>query len=76
MDELTHLTNYFKESSRVLRTHGTREKVVTKCVKSVKFVKFATGFEAMNGVCRNMVFVSQQLEMKYRKKFGMGRNPS
>ena len=39
MDELTHLTNYFKESSRVLRTHGTREKVVTKCVKSVKCVK-------------------------------------
>ena len=73
MDELTHLTNYFTESSRVLRTHGTREKVVTKCVK---FVKFATGFEAMNGVCRNIVFVSQQLEMKSRKKFGMGRNPS
>ena len=39
MDELTHLTNYFKETSRVLRTHGTREKVVTKCVKSVKCIK-------------------------------------
>lgn len=44
MDELTHLTNYFTESSRVLRTHGTREKVVTKCVKSVKFVKSAIFF--------------------------------
>ena len=40
MDELTHLTNYFTESSRVLRTHGTREKVVTKCVKSVKSAIF------------------------------------
>ena len=44
MDELTHLTNYFTESSRVLRMHGTREKVVTKCVKSVKFVKSAIFF--------------------------------
>ena len=43
MDELAHLTNYFTESSRVLRTHGTREKVVTECVKSVKFVKSITG---------------------------------
>ena len=33
---MTHLTNYFKESSCVLRTHGTREEVVSKCVKSVK----------------------------------------
>ena len=38
MDELTHLTNYFTKSSRVPRTHGTREKVDNKCVKSVKSV--------------------------------------
>jgi len=44
MDELTHLTNYFKESSRVPRTHGTREKVDNKCVKFVKSVKCATDF--------------------------------
>ena len=76
MDELTHLTNYFTESSRVLRTHGTREKVTNKCVKFVKSVKYATAFRSMNRVCRNMVSVSQQLEMKSRKKFGMGLNPS
>ena len=76
MDEMTHLTNYFTESSRVLRTHGTREKVTNKCVKFVKSVKCATEFEGMNRVCRNIVVLSQQLEMKSRKKFGMGRNPS
>ena len=76
MDELTHLTNYFMESSRVPRTHGTREKVTNKCVKFVKSVKYATAFRSMNRVCRNMVSVSQQLEMKSRKKFGMGLNPS
>jgi len=42
MDELTHLTNYFMESSRVPRTHGTREKVVIYCVKFDKSVNFAT----------------------------------
>ena len=76
MDELTHLTNYFMESSRVLRTHGTREKVTNKCVKFVKSVKYATAFRSMNRVCRNMVSVSQQVRSKYRKKFGMGLNPS
>ena len=76
MDELTHLTNYFKESSRVPCVRGTREKVANKCVKFVKSVKYATAFRSMNRVCRNMVSVSQQLEMKSRKKFGMGLNPS
>ena len=42
MTHLTHLTDYFSESSRVPRTHGTREKVANKCVKSVKSVNFAT----------------------------------
>ena len=76
MDELTHLTNYFTESSRVLRTHGTREKVTNNCVKFVKSVKCATEFGDMNGVCRNMVVLSQQLETKSRKKFGTSGNPS
>ena len=39
MDELTDLTNYFKEISRVPRVRGTREEVVYKCVKCVKCVK-------------------------------------
>ena len=76
MDELTHLTNYFKESSRVPRMHGTREKVANKCVKFVKSVKCATDFEPMRRVCRNMVFMSQQARSKSRKKFGMSGNPS
>ena len=38
MTHLTQLTDYFTESSRVLRTHGTREKVTNKCVKSVKLL--------------------------------------
>ena len=45
MTHLTHLTNYFKEISRVPRTHGTREKVTCKCVNFVKSVKFATDSE-------------------------------
>ena len=42
MAHLTHLTNYFKETSRVPRTHGTREKVDNKCVNFVKSVNLAT----------------------------------
>ena len=37
---------------------------------------FATDFRALPEVCREMVFVSQQLRTKNRKKFGMRRNPS
>ena len=64
MTHLTHLTNYFTESSRVPRTHGTREEVKIYCVNFVKSVKYATDFRVMPEVCRNIVFLSQQLETK------------
>ena len=72
MTHLTHLTDYFTESSRVPRTHGTREKVTNKCVKSVKSVHFATDFGGAPAVCRKFVCVTQQAGAKKRKKLGMG----
>ena len=72
MTHLTHLTDYFTESSRVPRTHGTREKVDNKCVKSVKSVNFATDFGGAPAVCRKFVCVTQQAGAKKRKKLGMG----
>ena len=76
MTHLTYLTNYFKESSRVPRTRGTREKVTYKCVNFVKSVKFATDSEGAPAICRKYVALSQRLERKMRKKFGTGRKLS
>ena len=72
LTHLTHLTDYFTESSRVPRTHGTREKVDNKCVKSVKSVNFATDFGGVPAVCRKFVCVTQQAGAKKWKKLGMG----